>query len=55
MRRSRRNQPPSSGIPSPPIDDSACSSASSIQDPEGRVVSSSKLESPKEEEENPFP
>nr|CAH0100109.1 unnamed protein product [Daphnia galeata] len=55
MRRSRRNQQSSSGLSSPPIDDSACSSASSTQDPEGRLVSSSKLESPKEEEENPFP
>ncbi|XP_046437357.1 potassium voltage-gated channel subfamily H member 6-like isoform X3 [Daphnia pulex] len=54
MRRSRRNQQSSSGLSSPPIDDSACSSASSTQDPEGRLVSSSKLESPKEEEENPF-
>ncbi|XP_059351995.1 potassium voltage-gated channel subfamily H member 6-like isoform X6 [Daphnia carinata] len=53
MRRSRRSQQ-SSGLSSPPIDDSAGSSASSTQDPEVRLVSGSKLESPKEEEENPF-
>ena len=53
MRRSRRSQQPS-GLSSPPIDDSAGSSASSTQDPEVRLVSGAKLESPKEEEESPF-